>query len=143
MRVLDLNLAPPVPRNYCVGGLNSVGRRARVQALGSASIAANDLVIQVKDAVPGKLALFVASNAASIRPFGAGYLCLETPVVRVGGTTLLDATGAARKHMDLSLPGLGGVVAGATWHFQVAYRDQGMFGPIGNASDAVRLMFVP
>ncbi len=143
VRVLDLNLAPPVPRNYCAGGLNSVNRRARVQALGSASVAANDLVIQVQDAVAGKLALFIASDAASIRPFGAGYLCVETPLVRVGGVTQLDAAGRARKHVDLNLPGLGGVVAGATWHFQVVYRDQGPFGPVSNASDALRLMFVP
>jgi hypothetical protein len=112
---------------------------------GTASVAANDLVLVVDDAPKRTLGRFLyAPVAGTPTPFGDGVLCL-------GGTTYLlpivttSAAGGAASFPDLtSPPQPGGLVTpGSTWSFQFLYRNAAGGASGFNLSDGVSITFAP
>lgn len=129
----------------CLGGENSTGNQALLTADGSGSVSANDLVLQVTDAVPGQFGIFFYGAGIEHIPFGGGVLCSANPRVRLDPPLVLGPGGSAGLAVDLATlppPGLpGAVVPGSTWNFQNWYRD-----PLGagfNTSSAVDVLFRP
>jgi len=135
---------------YCVTTPNSAGPGARIDALGSTSLAANDLVLTVAGAAPGKVGLFFYGPGSTQSPLGDGTLCVaggSAGIQRLQPPLLLDAQGAGARALDHGAlpqpPAAGAVTAGSSWRFQFWYRDpQG--GPAGsNLSDALLGVFCP
>ena len=123
------------------GCSNSTGRGAYLRAEGSTSVAADDLVVTVRNVPAGQNGiLFLASSAANI-PFGDGKLCA------VGGIVRLGVQNAGTCGVMTAGPGLAaatGLVAGDVRMVQGWFRDPS--GPCGNAfntSDAMEFAFVP
>lgn len=132
---------------YCSGAPNSAGEGATLEAFGSVSVAANDLVLHAADLPPSTFGLFAYSRGAFEMPFGDGLLCVAPPLFRLD---LVQANGAG----DLDFPfdltalpasaGAGQVLAGDRIYFQLWYRD--VLGPLGsgyNVSGGLAVRFCP
>jgi hypothetical protein len=131
--------------SFCASLPNSTGVAAHMSVHGTASVAANDLVLVVDDAPKRTLGRFLyAPVAGTPKPFGDGVLCL-------GGTTYLlpivttSAAGGAASFPDLtSPPQPGGLVTpGSTWSFQFLYRNAAGGASGFNLSDGVSITFAP
>ncbi|MBM3986968.1 MAG: hypothetical protein FJ294_03305 [Planctomycetes bacterium] len=127
---------------YCTSSANSSGGAALISATGSASIAANDLVLSAAPVPNGSAGLFLFGSSASQTPFGNGTKCVASPVRRLGisnavGTTLSDAVNNAQA------PAAGVLVSGSTWFFQAWFRDTAAGGSNTNLSNGLRVTFVP
>jgi len=128
------------------GCINSTGAGARLDGSGSASLAADDLLITLSQSPPGQPALLffgdLAVNGGSGLPFGDGLRCVGGSVVRVSVKTA-NTSGVATWG-----PGLGaseGWSAGDLLSLQTWYRDPAG-GPCSsgfNLSHAVELSVVP
>jgi len=132
--------------------VNSTGAGARLNACGTASVAADDLLLQLSGAPPAQLVLFFCGPGRTRNPFGDGFAC-----VAGGGVGILrfpprltSATGALSEGRGLlarlqALHGSKGqVLAGQTWQFQAWFHDPG--GPCGsgaNLSNALSVSFSP
>jgi hypothetical protein len=124
------------------GCANSTGAGALLQASGSASVAADDLVFHGLQLRPNALSILVqGSLVIAPVPFGDGLRC-------VGGTLKrLDVAAADAGGGVTFGPGLaatGGWTGGSTFAFQAYYRDP--FGPCGanfNVSSALSIVFQP
>lgn len=126
------------------GCRNSTGRGAFLQLLGSASVAADDLVARVRHVRGGASALVFQGSAVaggSGMPFRDGVLC-------VGGTIRRLRIGQANPDGVATIgPGLatpGAWAAGQTIHVQAWHRDG--LGPCGqgsNLSQAVSVVLAP
>ena len=128
--------------NYCASTTNSTGGAAEMQAVGSDSVAANNIVLRAEP-VPDQPGIFYYGPNQIQQPFGNGFRC-------VGGTVgRLDievASGNLLTHfLDNTSPPSGAVVItpGSTWNFQAWYRDPAAGGASFNLSDAVELTFTP
>ncbi|MFT7678274.1 MAG: hypothetical protein ACI8QC_002260 [Planctomycetota bacterium] len=120
--------------NSGLDGLVSTGGLLTV-ASGTASIAADDLVLRSSGLGTGQFGLMFTSLVSTRVPFGAGVRCIDGPFYRY---PLLPTNPAGE--LDLG-PGqvigisqsafgpLGQVASGATWNYQAWYRDP--FGPCG------------
>jgi hypothetical protein len=136
------------PSTYCVAAPNSVGPGALIGSTGSASVAANDLVLTATGAVPAAFGLFYYGPEQIQVPLGDGYRCVgpgATGTFRLNPPQLADGTGAIARPLDLTQPEPGGqITAGSTWNFQLWYRD--VNGPLGsgfNFSNALSALFCP
>jgi hypothetical protein len=110
------------PTNYCSATRNSTGRRGRIFAAGSASIAANDLVLWASRVPDGQPGSFFYGTMTAAMPFGDGLLCVGGNVFRLGLTTA--AGELASQPVDFTqLIGAGAILPGSTWHFQYVFRD--------------------
>lgn len=128
---------------FCDAAANSSGAAARMGASGSASVAANELVLHASPLPVGQAGIFFFGASATQAPLGNGVRCVGGP-----GLTRLPvavAAGSVLTHaLDLaSLPVAGLIVPGTTWHFQAWFRD-----PLGapthvGLSDALSVSFTP
>ncbi len=131
---------------YCLAAPNSASAAgALIDSSGSASVAANDLVLEASQSPPGQFGLFLVAGERGIARVGDGFLCLGGAFKRLNGVQI-DAAGGASLPIDLTqFPfGAGTVVSGVTQNFQFVYRD-----PLGpqrsgwNLSDALAVTFCP
>ena len=129
--------------NYCLTSPNSVGSGSVMSSNGSASVAANDLVLLASGGPANQPGLFYYGNTQTQLPFGNGFRC-------VGGTTVrlpvanADGGGNAARALDLqNLPGASVISAGDTVNFQYWYRDPAGGGAFFNLSDALTATFCP
>jgi hypothetical protein len=130
--------------NYCVATPNSTGNSARISALGSASVGANDLSLVVDGAPPRAIGLFRYASSTQQTPFGEGQLCLASTTFDAG-VVVTTFAGAAGVNVDLTNPSSSGgqVFSASTWHYQFFFRDPGG-GPAGfNTSDGTTVTFGP
>lgn len=119
------------------GCKNSSGHGAKLAANGSASVAADNLVLRVTQAAAGKPALFFQGANSVAVPFQDGILCAGGSIKRLQAVTL-DATGASQS--TASIVTQGGVVPGVTRVYQAWFRDpQGPCGTSSNLSSAVQI----
>ena len=135
---------------YCVGAWNSAGFGARIGALGSTSVAANDLVLTVEGGPPGKVGVFFFGPQATQVPLGDGQLCVAGGAVgirRLAPPVLLDALGSATRALDLTslpqAPDPGAITPGSSWRFQFWYRDPAWGTTGSNLSDGLLGVFCP
>jgi hypothetical protein len=123
-----------------LGCLNTFGQGSWIVAVGSASAAADDLVLESHGA-PSVSVLFASTVALPAAPFGGGLICLASP----------RRLGVASAYANRSRfgPGLGvgaGWAAGQTWSFQVFHREPTFAQPcLGgkNASSGLQLTIAP
>ncbi|MCA8981981.1 MAG: hypothetical protein H6831_08845 [Planctomycetes bacterium] len=104
--------------SYCTAIANSTGAPGALSAIGSASLAANDLVLHASS-VPNQAGVFFYGSSRTQQPFGGGNLCVGAPHVRL--LPVVFATGnSASRAVDVSQAGF---VAGQTVDFQFWHRD--------------------
>ncbi len=124
------------------GCANSTGVGAYLEASGSASLAANDLVVTARS-VPGSTSVLLFQGTAQVNGgfgtvFGDGLRCAGTNVVRLGTVAAVGGNASFG-------PGLQhGTFAPATLHFQAWYRN--VIGPCAsgwNLSSARSIAFTP
>jgi len=139
----DQPICPP-PESYCSSGPNSFGPGgARIQAVGSTSVASNDLQLQAVAAARSQPGLFYFGPEETQVTFGNGLRCVGGIVVRlpVVGT---DAFGFATFDLDLlALPPAAAIQAGDTVHFQYWFRDPLAGGALFDLTDGLRITFCP
>lgn len=126
-----LDLAELGSGTYCTAAPNSVSADgARIGARGSISVAQNDFVLTVTDAVPGRLGLFYYGPEPMSAPFGGGVRCVGgggIGVFRLGPAQVAGFLGDAERRVDFTARpaggGSGAILPGSTWFFQYYYRD--------------------
>ncbi len=127
---------------YCTSLSNSSGGSAQIFATGSASVAANDLVLHANPVSQGQPGLYIYGPSAVQLPTANGFLCVGSParlpVVFAQGYSQLFA-------FDNGAPTFPPyqVVPGSTWYFQAWFRDPPAGPPGFNWSDGVGITFVP
>lgn len=132
------------------GCANSTGRGALMTACGTASVAADDLVIRVRDLPANEFGLVFMGAGQSLTPFGDGQLCVATgaagvyrfPVSNSGSAGVLVEGPGIVTHSLSNFPPAGQIAAGQTWNFQGWHRDP--FSPCGtgfNVSNAYSVTF--
>ena len=137
------------PLGSCI---NSTGAGARLNACGTASVAADDLLLQLSGAPPARMALLYCGPGRTRTPFGDGFGCVAD-----GGLGILRFPARLTSAAGTSSegPGLlatlrathgskGQILAGQTWQFQAWFHDPA--GPCGgglNLSNALSISFWP
>jgi hypothetical protein len=126
---------------YCVANNNSTGSPADIAASGSASSAAGDLTL-TSAPVPNQNGIFFhGDNQVSI-PFGNGFMCTSTGVVR--GNVVLASGNSASYTYDNSGPkrSLSAFIS-TTRNFQHWTRDPMGGGAQHNTSNAISIDILP
>lgn len=136
-----------VGNNYCLSLANSTGSSAIINTTGSASIAANNLILVASSLPANKPGLFFYGDGQVQLPLGNGLRCVGTGTI---GTfrlpvVLSDTNGCLTYELDnLSPPFAGGqLVSGAQWNFQAWFRDTAAGGAQFNLSDGTQVTFTP
>ena len=136
--------APCVGTSYCQTSPNSVGSGALMCSTGSASVAANDLVLVCSGLPVNQFGIFFYGPNQIQAAFGNGFRC-------VGGSTqrlpVLSSrgTGTLSYALDNTNPpsASGQISAGQQWNFQCWYRDPAGGGSSFNLSDGHAVLFLP
>ena len=141
-------LACPCGNNDSNGGCsNSTGSGAKLEALGTASVATDDLVLQGTGLHPGAPAVLFAGvnqlNSGAGFFFGDGLLCAGGPLQRLG-TRIPDGFGIATWGPGL-LGGASWASPGMTRSLQIWMSDPAGFpcGSSFNTSHGLDLTFLP
>ena len=125
---------------------------ARIGACGTASVAADDLVLELTHLPPNKFGLFYMGGGQTQAPFGDGLRCVDTGGIGIfrynppqnSGAVGMLALGpgiVARSH---SFATGGHIDPGETWYFQGWYRDpMGSCGAAFNLSNGIAVTFEP
>ncbi len=142
----ELTPDPAAALLYCPAPDNTSGQSAHLQAQGSGSIAAGDLVLDITCAPAQTFGIAVYGSGATSLPLGQGILCVADPQ-RVLAPVLFDATGSASIALDLGAApfdaGPGQISSGATWMFQVWFREPAGPQPRYHFTDSIALPIVP
>lgn len=130
--------------NTCTTSPHSAGPGAVLAASGSASLAANDLVLQVGGGVPNQFGLFFYGPEPAAVPLGDGVLCVGGASWRLPVLTT-DGAGAASQALDVTQPPnpAATITAGSRWYFQFWFRDPASGGAGFNFSDSLAVDFCP
>jgi Subtilase family len=126
----------PPPVTYCTAKTTSIGSVPAIGFSGTASQTANDLVVTLADAVPGKNGLVFWGPGAAGAPFQGGFLCVSGMTTR-GPLTVLSATGSASFAVAITAP-----MVGTTRRYQWWYRDPAAPFTTG-LSDGLQVTFCP
>ncbi len=129
---------------YCVAAPNSTGAAASIEASGSPSIAARNLVFDVNALPTDAFGLFLMSRTTTFLsfPVGDGNLCVGMPLFRWGPVFDSGPTGSVTRATDLTdLPPMVTVQSGETWYFQYWSRDATP-APSSNTSNGASVRFV-
>ncbi len=133
---------------YCTPVANSTGAPARMYGTGTASLAANNLVLNVDQLPLNSFGFFNRGTATAFTPAagnGQGTLCVGGTVTRgVGGAIVSSgATGAVSLAANLGSLAGGTPTAGATLWLQYWYRDTVGGTPTSNLSNALQIKVLP
>ncbi len=131
------------PRGGCA---HVAGRGARIAGLGSTSVAANDLLLNISAGRPLGTGLFFYGPNNIQATFGNGQRCVGGATYRLFPLVQVDAGGAVARQVDLSSPPQPGgqIQSGSTWYFQLWYRDPNPSCVSSfNMSNGLALTFVP
>jgi hypothetical protein len=132
-------LCPPFA-SYCVGAPNTGSATgARMGAVGSGSVSANNLRLYATGTATSTFGLFFYGDAAIQVPSGNGFVCVGGSVFRLP-TVTTGPVGTPSTSLDVSSPPQpgGAITSGSTWHFQCWFRDG---SPGWNYSDGLRVTF--
>ncbi len=127
---------------YCTASPNSSGGAASISASGSASVAANDLLLRAEP-VPNQPGIFFYGPGQMSVPFGNGTLCVAGPIARLD---VVNATGNVMTFLldNTSPPSAATqITPGSTWHFQACFRDPAAGGAFFDLSNGLSIFFVP
>lgn len=128
-------------RSRCSSTLNSSSSFARISALGSRSLAANDLKLHAIGLPDTAYLFFYGHGPANDwgQSFGDGALCIDGPLVRLG-TQGVASAGLAQATIDLQAVG---ITSPGAYDFQCFFRDPAAGGAGFNTTDALEVTFVP
>jgi hypothetical protein len=132
--------------SYCTpASPNSTGAPASITALGSTSVAANDVTLAAQGLPTGQFAFFLASKAQGSSTPGSsqGVLCLSGSIGRFNapGQVFQGPTGSIQVDLtSIPVSPAASVQPGETWNFQLWYRDNNP-GPTSNFSDGLAVTF--
>ena len=151
-QVLAEGATGPLGTRYCTPAqLNSFGIAAEISALGSRSVAANDVSLRAASLPPNTFGYFLTSRDRGfvLSPGGSqGNLCLGGGIGRYRGAGQVQNSGAAGAFtlaIDLTRTptpsGLVAIAPGETWHFQCWYRDSLLGFPSSNFTDGLTVVF--
>ncbi|MDE0914973.1 MAG: hypothetical protein OSB57_07305 [Planctomycetota bacterium] len=127
-----------VGTGFCTSHVNSAGRPARMDAEGSASVAAADLTLRAVALPPGATGGFFHGEERDSTPFGQGVRCVQGGSLRRLLLAQADGTGTARYTLAL---GASGFLAGSTHYFQFLFRDG--TDSLPGMTDGLRITFLP
>jgi len=154
--IISLEFVPggPVGTPYCQAAAvpNTTGLRGRLEGSGSATVAANDLVLNASDLPANQFGFFLTSQVQGFvpNPGGSqGNLCLAGTIGRYVGAGQIQnagAAGAISLALDLTQTPAGpvfvSIAAGETWNFQAWFRDIGPSGqPWSNFTNGLNVVF--
>ncbi|MFT4541797.1 MAG: hypothetical protein ACI835_004259 [Planctomycetota bacterium] len=123
--------------SYCVAAPNSQSPNgSRISALGSASIADDDLLLRASNA-PSQPAIFYYGPNVIEVPFGNGFRCVGGAVSRL--PVVFGSGGIFEYQVDM----VGDAVTAGTHHFQCWYRDPVAGNAAFNLSDGTIVFIVP
>ncbi|MCK6445441.1 MAG: agmatine deiminase family protein [Planctomycetes bacterium] len=133
------DVAPAVGTNYCTSGAHG----ARIGTTGSASVAANDLVLHALSVPKNVFGIFFYGDQQKQLPFGNGTLCVGATVAlaRLGPPDNAGVAGELVHALDVTSPPTPSalITPGSSWNFQAWFRDGASF----DLSDAIQITFVP
>lgn len=135
---------PCVGDSYCVAAVNSTGAGAHICTEGSASVAANDLVLTCTNVPANQFGLFFYGTNQAFAPLGNGTRCVGGQLFRLP-VSQANGAGLAMHVLDNTAPPqpAGQISAGQTWYFQFWYRDVAGGGAGFNLSDGQAVTFQP
>jgi len=149
----DPFLAPCSNSDTVAGCINSLGKGGHLNASGTASVTADDLVLTSTQLPPNQFGLMFMGQIPKQVPFRDGQLCIGQGGTRPIYRFPAQATGAAGSytfgpgivaHSQQHFLPYGVISAGLTYRFQVWYRDP--LGPCGsgsNLTNAASVVFQP
>ena len=147
---LRSGLCAPPPAVFCAGQPNSAGAGARLLWEGSPSLVENDLTLIATGLPAGEFSLFFYGGAAVSVPFGDGVRCVGAGAIgihRLWPATTSSNFGTVVRQLDVTSgplsTGAGAAVAGATFYFQLFYRDSASTGAGVNTSDGLSVTWCP
>jgi len=147
-RVLDVGSGAEcgLGTNYCPLTPNSAG--AVPDASGSASVAANNLVLGVSGVAPNEPGVFIYGSAAIQAPFGEGKRCAGgAGVVRLWPPSFAGPGGGNYRALDntsaATVTSPSPIVSATTLYFQYWFRDPPGGGTGFNLSDGLEITFGP
>jgi hypothetical protein len=138
--------------NFCGPAVpNSTGSAGQISAVGSTSVAANDLRLIARRLPLGSSGFFLTSPTNGFVPFAGGAqgnLCIAGPSIGryVGPGQVKNSGLSGSFSLDVDLTqhptplGFVPVAPGETWNFQCWYRDANPL-PTSNFTDALQIMF--
>jgi subtilisin family serine protease len=134
--VSGVSNACPDPTTYCTAKLSSTLTMPSIGWNGSASQAANNLVITLADAVPANNGIVFWGGQQAAQPFQGGTLCIGGTLTR-GPLTILSQFGTATFTETIT-----GAMVGSTRQYQWWFRDPpSSFG--SGLSNALEVTFCP
>ncbi len=132
------------PARFCSAGPNTSGAAARIDATGTSSLSANNLVLAATNLPAGTFGLFFQGNRA-VQPggvFGNGLRCIGGTLQRLG-VVPATAGGSASMAQDFNSAGWAGVNANDVRYVQFWFRDPLAGGAGFDLTDALELSFCP
>ncbi|MBL8858056.1 MAG: hypothetical protein JNL28_06105 [Planctomycetes bacterium] len=131
------------PARYCTATANSSGQPARIDASGSTSISADDLVLSASNLPANTIGLFFQGTHPALPAvaFGNGTRCVagalrRLAVVQAGQNSVVQP-------QSWTSPGWIGVQPTSTRYVQFWFRDVPAGGAAFNTTDALELTFCP
>ena len=134
--VTGVNDPCPSPTTYCTGKTTSIATVPAIGFTGSASQAANNLVITMANAVPNKTGLVFWGGFSAATPFQGGFLCVGGATTR-GPATMISGGGTASTPITITGP-----MVGSTLFYQWWFRDPAAPFTTG-LSNALQVQFCP
>lgn len=136
----------PTPVHYCSANPNSTGAPASMSWNGTTRIGQNDFRIGAFGLPASTLGLFFYGQNATQQPFGNGYRCVASPLLRLGVQSA-SVFGDVDRAIDFTTPpfdsGPGAITAGSTHRFQFWYRNPAGGGAGFNLTDGLAVTFCP
>ena len=133
--------------SYCIAAPNSVSPGATMGSIGRTSVSANLFSLTTSGALPGGSGLYFYGPNAIQAPFGDGFRCVGGATFRLQPPVAANGIGEVTRALDTTaspaVSGAGAITPGATWNFQLWYRDP--MGPGGNGfnlSNGLEVTFV-
>jgi hypothetical protein len=129
--------------NFCTSSQNSTGGTPQISAWGSASVSTGGISLSACSLpfkVPG--IFLYGPNPGSV-PFGNGTLCVSGAIVRSPVFQSFKSCTSWQLNYANQSSSIHPIVAGATYDFQLWYRDVAAGGAGFNLTDAYRLAFYP
>jgi hypothetical protein len=140
-----------VGTNYCAGNPNSTGAIATMSATGSASVAANNVVLRAASLPNNSFGFFLTSLTQGLTPNpggSQGVLCIGGSIGRYVGPGQIQnsgLSGALSLAIDLTQHptpiGFVSVAPGQTWHFTSWFRDVVGGSATSNFADGLSISF--
>ncbi len=126
---------------YCVANPNSTGSPADLFASGSASSAAGTLKLSSAP-VPNQNSIFFHGANPIQQPFGNGFLCLTSGIVR-GAVVMAVGNVATYTYDNSDAQHSMAAFVGTVRNYQHWYRDPADGGAFFNLSNAISLLIAP